>query len=120
MRPPDQGAGRAQRAELGAPGGQAARNPDTNNKIPGTRKYRAATWFPGKRYLGRYLKTITKYDVGKSFQRMFPKGCMYGKVLPIDVGKQVWDSCGCVCIESEQQRDSRMERENGRTHQETA
>ena len=64
------------------------------------------------------LHTITEADVGRSH---IPKACpccghrqpivisgLMGRVLPIDIGKRIYDVGGVLQVENNEQRDKRL------------
>lgn len=60
----------------------------------------------------KYIHTITEDDVSHSFNKMkepwYPIIYVIGRLLPCDVGKQVWQIDGLFYIENDEQLATRL------------
>jgi len=56
-------------------------------------------------YNGRYINTIDEEDVANPSMGLRN---LMGRVLPSDVGKQVWENNGAFYVENDEQRDKRL------------
>jgi hypothetical protein len=56
-------------------------------------------------YKGKYIQTITERDVRVPDVWLMR---LMGKVLPLDIGKQVWNQDGVLYVENDEQRDKRL------------
>ena|SRR3990167_1495738 len=66
----------------------------------------------GIRYRGTYIKTITEVDCKEHDSRLHNA---IGNVQYHDIGKQVFDVNGVYCVESDSQRDKRLQHERENT-----
>jgi len=69
------------------------------------------------KYKGKYIGTVKTNDVGRMFRTVFPirpSQCL-GKVMLCDVGKQVYNDKGIICIENTEQMTSRLLSEHSET-----
>ena len=71
------------------------------------------------KYKGKYKGTIKAKDVGKQFTWVgrfrLPVGIGWGKVMPADVGKQIWVCKRQYYIENEEQMLGRLSDLNSAT-----
>lgn len=70
-----------------------------------------------RRVHGRPFYTLRDSDVGKALLRAFgrtiPVSHFIGQIMPIDVGKRVYDVNGIVQVENEEQRGARLKAQAG-------
>lgn len=64
------------------------------------------------RYAGSCIGEIRPEHVGRPFFRVFrrPDLLPFGKIMPIDAGKRLYDVNGVTQMESTEQRDRRLAR----------
>lgn len=65
-------------------------------------------------YKRKYFATVSPEHVGKTFFNAFdgfPLGSGFGRIMQIDVGKQIFMQGNTPCIENSDQRDLRQAKE---------